>query len=951
MQHTPTPSRPLDAMRPGRTTWLLHMGFVLATAMTLCTLPFPAKAASDVNFSLEGHAYHPGSWGLLRHRDTGCRDSQGCFNMAQVSASTADQFGLPTDITVSNAAELTAALDAAQDGITIRLLAGHYGNLELFDFARDVTLLADRDSPAILDGLNLTNVTGLTFDGLVFDYTPDPGTALHHSPFGIRNSQDVTIRNALFDGADAVGTGTAGDGYGTGTGLGIGNSSRITLENSEITGFMKGIKMGSNEDITIRGNDFNDMRSDALSMGSGMTNVLIENNHFHDMRAAPGTGDHNDTIQLMSHGADTPTSGLTVRGNIFDIGTGTGSQALFLNNRGVLRGAGEDMYYRDFVIEDNLIINTFKNGLFVGHVDGLVVRNNTVLHTEPLGAEVNSKSQSPVISVHPDSRNVVISDNVAHAVNGYRDQPDWTVSDNVIVQNTSTAQDNHYSEHFVNPTGHIGGDLGKLIVRPDSIIAEQGAGASILRNAEGLDALTPVVVSAAQADNLAAYDFDATMTVVPGRLSDVEGATFLWDFGDGTTAEGIQVQHRFAGPGTYNGSLTVTLPDGTTAVTQTVTVVRDSNVLSFDADTGAMMKHDVDGQVALADAPLVAQQDGAGRYLDLGALDTALQLPSALLDPVHDIGRMEIDMRIAGLPGNNGSGEIMRQHGTFVVTVQDGEIKLALNQADGDWGAVVSSGARLGTGLWRDVTLVHDATEGRLEIWLDGQLNAETDGIGAMHVSGRSVTLGGAFSRSAFDGALERFEVRTDPDMYDFAAPPGPNPAGLPEPGTAAPSPDEDALLDRPDLDTLFARIEDGTSDLSLRVADPDGGALWADHGGSLMIGSDAFNRLRDRGGDDVMYGGAGADQFVFDMRHGDTAQTDRALNLDFSQGDALRFLPGDGARGLWFRSEDSIRTAVDDGTLTATLHEDAGFLELALAKLPQHVVQIDLHDGFTWVA
>jgi hypothetical protein len=875
--------------------------------------------------------------------------------MAQVSASAADQFGLPTDIIVSNAAELLAAIDAAPDGATIRLLSGHYGSLELSNFTRDITLLADRDAPAVLDGMRLANVTGMTFDGIVFDYAPDPNPVLSHSPFRITGAQDITIRNALFDGADATGTGTAGDGYGTGTGLQITQSSGIVVEGSEITGFMKGLKLNRSEDVVLRNNDFNDMRSDALSMGN-VTNVLIENNHFHDMRAAEGVGDHNDTIQLMSHGADAPTTGLTVRGNIFDIGHGTAAQALFLNNRAVIRDGDEAMFYRDFVIEDNLIINAYKNGLYVGQVDGLVLRNNTVLHAESLTQTAGSDaSTSPVISVHSESRNVVIENNVAHSVNGYGDQPDWTVSGNIIVQNSSVAQDNHYSVHFVNPTGHIGGDLGKLLVRPDSIIAETGAGASILRTPENIESLTPVVVSEARADNLADHVFDAGLTLIPGGLSNAEGATFLWDFGDGTTAEGMQVEHRFTAPGTYAGTLTVTLSDGTIAATGVTTVVRDSTVLSFDAAAGMLMKHDVGGLQAIADAPLVDQQGAAGRYLDLGALDKALQLPSVLLDPVHDIGRMEIDMRIAGLPGNNSSGEIMRQHGNFVVNVQNGEVRFAMNQAEGDGGAVVSSGARLGSGQWRDVTLVHDADTGRMEIWLDGVLNAATDGIDAMQVSGRALTLGGAFSRTAFDGALERLEIRTDPNLYDFTVPveqDAQDPVGGLAPGSDMPMPDEDARLDRPDLDTLLARIEAGTSDLSLRVADDEGGALWADPGGSLLIGSDtAFNRLRDRSGDDVMLGGAGADQFVFDMRHDGTAQTDRVLNLDFSQGDALRFLPGDGARGLWFRSEDDIRAAIDTERLFATHDADAGFLGLSLAELPQHVVEIDLHDGFTWIA
>ena len=57
--------------------------------------------------------------------------------------------------------------------------------------------------------------------------------------------------------------------------------------------------------------------------------------------------------------------------------------------------------------------------------------------------------------------------------------------------------------------------------------------------------------------------FDASLTTSDlGQLPD--GTRYLWSFGDGTTASGLQVKHVFAKGGDYGVSLTVTLPDGTT---------------------------------------------------------------------------------------------------------------------------------------------------------------------------------------------------------------------------------------------------------------------------------------------------------------------------------------------------------------------------------------------------
>jgi len=932
----PRQDRPIGP--PRRAGWRA----LRVAALVLLAMSAPAQAAAALNGILEDEAYQHDSWGLTRTRDTRGCDSQGCVHMAQISTSTADQIGVSHDIIVSSADELQAALATASDGATIRLMAGNYGALELTGFARDLTLVADRDAPAVLSRMDLREVQGLTFDGLVFDFEPVPGALHQVKPFKISQSQDITIRNALFDGGDALDTGTVADGYGTGIGLSIGSSQGITLENSEIRGFWKGLTMGNNDDVVLKGNAFHDMRSDGITMGS-MWNTRIENNHFHDFQGAPGSGDHTDMIQLLGSSGGRPSEALTVRGNIFNIGEGTGAQALFLSNKAAQYDDGTDLFHRDFVIEDNLILNKYKNGLFVSQVDGLVLRNNTVLHFDPVGGP-NGDSAVPIIAVHPDSRNVVIADNVAAAVSGHADQADWTVSGNVTVQNRSPIEPNHYSVHFLDPTGSFALDLAKLTVRPDSVIAEQGAGASMLIPSGTSDSLTPRILAEASPDNRATYVFDAGMTTGSDGPVDDSMADFVWTFSDGTSARGMRVEHTFPAPGTYTGTLTVTLPDGHQSVTQTEATVRDSTVLSFDGEAGTLVKHGLDGLQVLADAPLVDHPGVEGRFLDLGALDTAITLPSALLNPVHDVGRMEIDMRLAALPGHTGSGEILRQHDAFVVSVQNGEVKFALHQEDGTWAGAITSGARMDSGMWRDVKLVHDTAAARLEIWIDDTLNAATDGVGAMKGSSRDVTLGGAFSRTAFDAALEQLEIRSDPDAYTF---------DMPEmeqlPGGTMPAPEDESRLDRPDLDTLRAEIEAGTSDLTLREAAPDSPDIWADRGGSLLVGDDGWDRLRDRGGDDVMHGGAGPDQFVFDMRHTDHAQTNRILDLDFNDGDVVRFMTGNSAERIWMKSVDDIQAAVDSGVLTATLDADDSALQLSLARLPQHVVEIDLHAGFAW--
>ncbi|MBA2287354.1 MAG: PKD domain-containing protein [Ktedonobacteraceae bacterium] len=56
--------------------------------------------------------------------------------------------------------------------------------------------------------------------------------------------------------------------------------------------------------------------------------------------------------------------------------------------------------------------------------------------------------------------------------------------------------------------------------------------------------------------------------------------TYAWNFGDGTTASGISVQHTYTRAGSYHLTLTVTSPAGTRQVSKTITVVAHPTIYS-----------------------------------------------------------------------------------------------------------------------------------------------------------------------------------------------------------------------------------------------------------------------------------------------------------------------------------------------------------------------------------
>ena len=109
----------------------------------------------------------------------------------------------------------------------------------------------------------------------------------------------------------------------------------------------------------------------------------------------------------------------------------------------------------------------------------------------------------------------------------------------------------------------------------------------------------------------AEVDFDAALV---GDL-DVRGASFSWDFGDGTTGTGPTVRHAFAEPGTRTVRLSATLPDANdgcgTIDTRRIVTVNAPPAPVIDAPDRIAA-----GALVLFDAGASADPDGAVTTFD-----------------------------------------------------------------------------------------------------------------------------------------------------------------------------------------------------------------------------------------------------------------------------------------------------------------------------------------------
>ncbi len=233
-------------------------------------------------------------------------------------------------------------------------------------------------------------------------------------------------------------------------------------------------------DITLTGSEISAMRSDGLNVIASQR-VTIEGNHFHDFHGLPGGPDHRDMIQIWTIGTHTPTTDLTIRGNLFDIGQGSWTQSIFIRNEEVDLGrAGPEMFYRNLLIEQNTIYNAHLHGITVGEVNGLIIRHNALIALPDTSATAPNPAQNPrlwvpAINVSKAARDVTITDNATAAINAPIGLSGWTVAHNVMIQHATRATPGYYGAVFT--AASMAAQPHAYIARPDGPLGRAGSDA------------------------------------------------------------------------------------------------------------------------------------------------------------------------------------------------------------------------------------------------------------------------------------------------------------------------------------------------------------------------------------------------------------------------------------------------------------------------------------------
>ena len=671
-------------------------------------------------------------------------------------------------VLVEDPRALTLALQQVPPGTVIELAEGSYGPLiiqgiEARPDAR-ITLRPVSETDRVeFSRLDMRDSSYVTIDGVTFDYDFTEGDAPDLRPFEIGTSRGIHITNSVFDGDDALGISKALDGFPTAFGLSLRGVADMLLSGNEIRGFKRGLIAAQSGGLTVEDNILHDLRMDGMNFAQVQA-VRILGNHIHSFRRSLLSDDHADMIQFWTNRTRVPSSDIVIRDNVLNSGRGYFTQSIFMRNDLVDRGiAGKEMYYRDVVIENNVILNAHLNGISVGATQGLTIRNNTVLHNATSdGTKVDAGLWIPQIRAYPASEDVRISGNIASVVGGFEGQTDWIVEDNLLVQDRDPAAENYYDAFFLAARTGAPEDLISFSYLPGSGADGRTVGSSLLIHPESSQQLAPAIRVIGDEPFVNRFVFDAGATVGPPDLLNAN-TTFEWRIGRNTVLEGPRVTHTFSEPGHHEATLIVTPQGGMPRQTSVTLDVPNMDVITFTAKEGVFRAWEGSNSMRAIGTP-----SGVGPAV-LNTGRARISIDREHLRPFFSASDFELSMRIRAADSYRSAGELLRIHKTMVIDVTGrGTLDMVLMTETADRLRVKTPARGLTDGEWHDIRIVYSSAREMLEIFIDGQIAGSGQTTGTIRpIEHWGIELGHPFNnRKSFDGELQQFRLRANVEAF-----------------------------------------------------------------------------------------------------------------------------------------------------------------------------------------
>lgn len=670
--------------------------------------------------------------------------------------------------TVTGPAELGAALAQAQAGQVITLGPADYGVLVLDGLGgkADAPITLRGAKGAVLRGLSARGAHDLHLENLTFDYVYRAGDAGNLRPFVLQDCRDLVLRGAVFDGDLAPDSAGVAAGYPTGFGLSVTDCAGVTVADSEIRLFLRGIVVSRSSDVTLTGNTLHAIRSDGINMAQ-VARVLIARNTLRDFLRTTATGDHSDMIQFWTNKTDAPSHDITIRENVLNSGAGLYTQSIFMRNEAVEKGAGAGMFYRNLRIEQNVIINAHLHGISIGQTDGLVIARNTLLRNPAsAGLENNPALWTPQIRVNPDARHVQITGNVVAKIAGAAGQGDWQVADNLFIQDHDPSAAGYYDTLFQNARMGDPRNLASFAYRRVGPLDGAGIGADLLGDPGIRNGQSPAMgqVAAIRTTALGGgrFRFDASANRPPQGVAP-DAMRMVWQMDDGQMLTGAVVEHHFETAGLHRVSLAVEMPDLPVVSGETAVLIQGADVVSYDAATGGLLAW------ANGTARQIALPAGAERTQGLALGDGAAPVVLRPRDMPGFFGAADfrLDLRLRARASKSPAGEVLRIHQNLILTQNRfGMIELAFTPASGETLRLAARSGLDKPGEWQEISVDFNGARGDIRLIINGALADQAA------VTGRTkaqeywgLSLGNPFAnKPSFAGELALLRLRAHAD-------------------------------------------------------------------------------------------------------------------------------------------------------------------------------------------
>ncbi len=649
---------------------------------------------------------------------------------------------------VSNANELTAAIDSAQAGDTIELASGFYGDLRILNtnYSSDVTITsADAGDPATFSSIFLFDSSNITFDSLNVEFEADEDTREWHSAFRADYSSDITLQNSVVTGDEAVGgispdspetalDGTGVEGYAIGRAATLLGSSDVTFDGNEFSNFRNGISFTEQDGLTVTDNEFYDMRTTFVN-GATLHNATISDNHFSALdpwRSPHGGGDHGDYIHIWTRVTDdSPSDNILISGNFMETGiSGTDSVlGIYIEDQ----GPG----FTGVVIEDNLIHNSHPQGILMENTDGGIIRNNTLLQSS--GEEANA----PGILLTENTTNTLVENNVAARINGSSAE-DTSLGNvfqgNLFVQSHSPDQPNFTGDMFLNPLT-LDGETADFMVLPGSPAEGVGSSLTHYQTSDG----TIAGIASESEGGLQMQTLQFSAEVLYGTGIDLSSAEVTWNFGDGGSATGANVSHSYLTPGTFETTATITQGSQTYHLAKTV-VVNTPEIIEADFDTAIEDESFYDSPTVVEGNTKLVDTD-LGKSLSMSA-DSTVEFGNE--QGLYDNSEYSISMDISTPPNSGEDGMLVYFNGSAYAWFQDGELIFRGLTDQGEQFSLSTSNADLNDGNWHQVVYTFSEEAGSASLYIDGKVSDTVSGLQGKQITdiGQDFFLGNPFGDS-----------------------------------------------------------------------------------------------------------------------------------------------------------------------------------------------------------